>query len=154
VARHAGLTMVANLITSERRPRPAGLTLVPDEGGDLYAADLREHAQGVVDPDLVAVFEAGTALVQGAPMVAEAVSAIRTAPVRPPPTGTHGCSPASKNNNSPRHAGHAPSPGDGACSLRKVYGPDQFHMSVIGSRLAASPRAGRPYISSMVRKTR
>jgi hypothetical protein len=82
--RHACLTMVANLIASGRRPRPAGLTLVPDEHGYLYAADLRELAQGVVEPDLVAVFEAGTALVQSAPMVTEAVSAIRTAPVRPP----------------------------------------------------------------------
>jgi hypothetical protein len=82
--RHTCLTMVANLIASGRRPRPAGLTLVPDEDGHLYAADLREHAQDVMEPDLVAVFEAGATLVQTAPMVAEAVSAIRTTPVRPP----------------------------------------------------------------------
>jgi hypothetical protein len=82
--RHACLTMVANLIASGRRPRPAGLTLVPDENGHLYAADLREHVQDAVEPDLVAVFETGAALVQGAPMVAEAVSGIRTEPVQPP----------------------------------------------------------------------
>jgi hypothetical protein len=82
--RHACLTMVANLIATGRRGRPAGLTLVPDEDGHLYAADLREHAQGAVEPDLLAVFEAGAALVQGAPMVAEAISSIRTEPVRPP----------------------------------------------------------------------
>lgn len=84
VVRHACWTMVANLIASRRRPRPAGLTLLHDEDGHLYAADLRELAQGVVEPHLVAVFEAGAALVQGAPMVAEAVSGVRTEPVRPP----------------------------------------------------------------------
>jgi hypothetical protein len=82
--RHACLTMVANLIASGRRARPAGLTLIPDEDGNLYAADLREHAQGVMQPDHLAVFEAGAALVQGGQMVAEAVSGIRTEPVRPP----------------------------------------------------------------------
>lgn len=82
--RHVCLTMVANLIGSGRRPRPAGLTLLPDEDGHLYAADLREHAQSVVEPDLLAVFEAGAALVQGAPMVAEAIFNVRTEPVRPP----------------------------------------------------------------------
>jgi hypothetical protein len=82
--RHACLTMVANLIATGRRNRPSGLTLIPDEDGHLCAADVREHAQGVVDPDLVAVFEAGIALVQGAPMVAETVSSVYTEPVRPP----------------------------------------------------------------------
>jgi hypothetical protein len=82
--RHTCLTMVANLITAARRPSPAGLSLVPHEDGHLYAADLRERAQGAVEPDLVAVFEAGAALVQGAPMAAEIVSGIRTEPVRPP----------------------------------------------------------------------
>jgi len=82
--RHACLTMVANLIASGRRGRPAGLTLIPDQDGNLYAADLREHAQSVLEPDLLAVFEAGIALVQGGQMVAEAVSGVRTEPVRPP----------------------------------------------------------------------
>jgi hypothetical protein len=84
MVRHACLTMVANLIASGRRPRPDGLTLIPDDDGHLYAADLRELAQGVVEPDLVPVFETGAALVQGAPMVAQALSGIRTAAVRPP----------------------------------------------------------------------
>jgi hypothetical protein len=82
--RHVCLTMVANLIASGRRPRPAGLTLVPAEDGHLYAADLRERALGAVEPDLVAAFETGAALVHGGQLVAEAVSGIRTEPVRPP----------------------------------------------------------------------
>ena len=82
--RHVCLTTVDNLIASGRRPRPAGLTLVPDEDGNLYAADLRDHARGVVERDLLAVFEVGVTLVQGAPMVAEALSSIRTEPVPPP----------------------------------------------------------------------
>jgi hypothetical protein len=81
--RHVCLTMVANLLASGRRARPAGLTLVPDEDGHLYAADLRERAQGAVEPDLIPAFEVGAALVQGAPMVAEAFS-VRSTPVRPP----------------------------------------------------------------------
>jgi hypothetical protein len=82
--RHVCLTMVANVLASGQRAAPAGLTLVPDEGGHLYAADLRELAQGAVEPDLIAGFETGAALVQGAPMVAEALSGISTAAVRPP----------------------------------------------------------------------
>jgi hypothetical protein len=82
--RHACWTMTANLLASGRRPRPAGLTLVPDEDGHLYATDVRERVRGEVGPDLVPVFEAGVALVKGAPMVAEALSGIRSAPVRPP----------------------------------------------------------------------
>jgi hypothetical protein len=81
MVRHACLTMVANLIASGRCP--GGLTLVPDEAGHLYAADLREHVQGALEPDLLAVFEAGAALIHGAPMVAEIVSGIRTEPVHP-----------------------------------------------------------------------
>lgn len=76
--------MTANLLAAGRRPRPAGLTLVPDEDGHLYAADIRDRVRGVLEPDLIPVFEAGVALVQGAPMVAEALSGIRSAPVRPP----------------------------------------------------------------------
>jgi hypothetical protein len=83
--RHVCLTMAANLLASGQRARPAGLTLVPDEDGHLYAADLRELAQsGVLEPDLVAGFETGAVIVQCAPMVAGALSGIRTAPVRPP----------------------------------------------------------------------
>jgi hypothetical protein len=84
VVRHVCLTMVANLLASGRRPRPAGLTLIPDEDGHLYAADIRERAQGAVERDLIPVLETGLALVQGAPMVAEALSSIRSAPARPP----------------------------------------------------------------------
>jgi hypothetical protein len=83
LVRHACWTMTANLLASRQRPRPAGLTLVPDEDGHLYAADVRERVQAEVGSDLVAVLEAGVALVQGAPMVAEALSGIRSAPVRP-----------------------------------------------------------------------
>jgi hypothetical protein len=36
-----------------------------------------------MEPDLLAAFEAGAALVQGGQMVAEAVSGIRTEPLRP-----------------------------------------------------------------------
>jgi hypothetical protein len=81
--RHVCLTMLANLIASGRRPRSGGGTLVPDEDGHLYVADLRNRAQGLLDPDLLAVFEAGATLIQVAPMVAEAVSSIRLKPVRP-----------------------------------------------------------------------
>lgn len=82
--RHTCLTMVANLLASGRRSRPAGLTLVPDQDGHLYAADLRERVQDAVEPSLLPAFETGAALVQGAPMVAEALAGIRSAPVRPP----------------------------------------------------------------------
>jgi hypothetical protein len=82
--RHACFTMFANLIAAGRRPRPAGLSLVPDENGHLYAANLRERAQGVVGQDLLAPFETGLTLVQVGPIVTDEVSSIRTQPVRPP----------------------------------------------------------------------
>lgn len=84
ILRHTCLTMVANLISTRRRPRPGGLTLVPDEDGHLYAADFREHAEGVVGPELFATFEAGAALVQGGQLVHDEVAGIRTQAVRPP----------------------------------------------------------------------
>lgn len=84
ILRHSCLTMVGNLIASGRRPRPAGMTLVPDEDGHLYDADFREHAQGVLEPDVLSTFEAGTTLVQSGQMVGEAVTGIRGEPVRPP----------------------------------------------------------------------
>jgi len=84
MVRHVCLTMVANLLASGRRPRSAGLMMVPDQDGHLYAAEVRERAQGVVPGDLLPVFETGVSLVQGAKLVADALSAIGSAPVRPP----------------------------------------------------------------------
>ncbi|WP_446219348.1 hypothetical protein [Micromonospora sp. IBHARD004] len=84
IVRHTCLTMVANLLASARRPRPAGLTLVPDEDGHLYAADLREHMRGAVETELVPVFETGLTLVKGGPMVAEPLSGIQSSAVRAP----------------------------------------------------------------------
>jgi hypothetical protein len=85
IVRHACLTMVANILASKRgRRRPDGLTLVPDEGGHLYAADLRQPVVGVIEPHLLPAFEAGVALVTGVPRVVEALSGIRSAPVQPP----------------------------------------------------------------------
>jgi len=60
------------------------MTLVPDEDGHLYDADFREHAQGALEPDLLATFEAGVTLVHSGQMVGEAVTGIRSEPVRPP----------------------------------------------------------------------
>lgn len=84
LVRHVCLTMVANVLASGRRPRPAGLTLVPDGDGQLYAADVRERMRDAVERDLIPSFETALALVQGAPMLVEALSGIRNAPVRPP----------------------------------------------------------------------
>ncbi|SHN46955.1 hypothetical protein [Cryptosporangium aurantiacum] len=82
--RHVCLTMISNLLASGRRGRPSGLTLVPDDDGYLYAADVREHAENTIDAALLLCFETGLVVVRGAPMVAEAVSGIRDAPVPPP----------------------------------------------------------------------
>ncbi|SCF24544.1 hypothetical protein GA0074695_4730 [Micromonospora viridifaciens] len=83
--RHVCLAMVANLLANGRRPRPNGLTLVADEDGYLYAADLREGVQDAVDLEHLPAFETGAVLVQSAPMITEALSGIRSAPA-PPPT--------------------------------------------------------------------
>jgi len=83
ILRHTCLMMVGNL-ASHRRTRPGGMTLVPDEEGHLYDADFREHAQGALEPDLLATFEAGVTLVHSGQMVGEAVTGIRSEPVRPP----------------------------------------------------------------------
>lgn len=82
IVRHVCLTMVSNVLTAGRRARPDGLILASDEDGRRYAADLRERARGVVEQELMPAFETGAALVQGAPMVAEAFR-VRSEPVRP-----------------------------------------------------------------------
>lgn len=84
IVRHVCLTMVANLVATGRRSRPKGLTLVADEDGYLYAADVRDGVRGAMDSTHLPVFETGAVLVQSAPMVVEGLSGIRSAPVPPP----------------------------------------------------------------------
>ncbi len=81
--RHVCLALVANVLAHGGHARPAGLTLLRDDRGHLYAADFREQARGAVDERLVATLETGVALTRGVPMMTGALAGIRTAPVRP-----------------------------------------------------------------------
>ena len=82
--RHACLTLINNTVNADRHLSPDGLTLKRDRDGHLYAADIRDRMNGVLDESLIPMAETAVAVVECAPIVFEVFAGVRTAAVRPP----------------------------------------------------------------------